>query len=116
MRREMNTERQHALFIIGSKTLTKLALMQVLDNINTRYGGCTLHKGFGCWSEQGAKFTNEYDNVKFETAYQIEVCTTPEEFDLPFLQSAFKPVAPFATWIHCEVWTTNAYHFDVTKL
>ena len=107
------SERTHVLFIIGSDTITAEVLAEVLDGINSKYGGATVTESQGCWSDDADKDLPAYDKVKTERAIQIEVSAAPDAIDMAYLQGCFKPAADHATWIHCETFTTYANHFNV---
>ena len=118
----MDDTRVHAMFIIGSDTLPEETLNQIFAGINTRFGGCTVTEARGCRSEDGEEFTAIYSNkVKFERAFQIDVSfmtdlDAPFTAQLDYLKGCFVPAKDFATWIHCEVWQTEAHHFNIKEI
>lgn len=111
-----DSARVNVRLIVGSDTVTDEMIQAVLAPLCERYGGATYYQASGCWAEDGDEKKEAYSNVATERAHVIEVSVLAVEYDMPFIQACFIPVANDATWINCEVNIVTAHHFNVKSI
>jgi hypothetical protein len=95
-----------------SREVIRPLIREVAHKISTLTGGCNVTENDGYWVEGCDTYTDNPGILQRENNWMIEVSTLDDE--LEFLRECFRPLVPHCQWIHCEVSTIQAAHFDIS--
>ncbi len=85
---------------------------RLCEALSRRFGGCTLYRTIGYWSEEGYLFKKSYDEIKEEQGYGIKVLI---EEDLDQVEKIIRTELNSSDikWVQVISYDVNTNHIEL---